>query len=178
MLKKLSMSVAMAALMATGALAQNTTPTQPTQPVTPPAATAAAPAPKADVATTTTTSTTTKTESVSFKSAMQQDEMLVSKLRGLEVRNSAGENLGDINDIVLDNSGKATVAIVGVGGFLGLGEKNVGVPFQSLAFADTKDGKQVARLDTTKDALKAAPAYVYKDTTTAASSAATKTVSQ
>jgi sporulation protein YlmC with PRC-barrel domain len=159
MLKKLSLSAAFAALMATGAVAQDTTtPTQPSTP-TPPAATAPAP----DTATSTTTSTTTRTESVSFKSAMGQSDMLMSKLRGMEVRNSAGENLGDINDIVLDETGKPSVAIVGVGGFLGLGEKDVGVPFTALAFADANDGTRVARLDVNKDALKVAPAFVYKD---------------
>lgn len=161
MLKTLSLSAALAALMATGALAQDTT--TPAQPATPPAATAPAP----ETGTATATTTTTKTDSVSFKSSMAQNEVLASKLKGMEVRNSAGENLGDINDVVMDETGKATVAIVGVGGFLGLGEKNVGVPFSALAFADANDGKRVARLDVNKDALTAAPAFVFKDSSTA-----------
>jgi sporulation protein YlmC with PRC-barrel domain len=176
MLKKLSLGAALAALMAAGALAQSTTPedaAKPGQPATPPAATApatppAATAPAPDTsATSTTTSTTTKTESINFKSAMGQNEMLASKLKGMKVRNSAGENLGDLNDIVMDDSGKASVAIVGVGGFLGIGEKDVGVPFGSLTFADANDGTRVARLDTTKEALNSAPTFVYKDDTAA-----------
>lgn len=163
MLKKLSLGAAFAAVLATGALAQSTTPAQPGAPATPPAATA--PAPDSGTATSTTTSTTTRTESINFKSAMGQDEMLASKLTGMEVRNAAGEDLGDINDIVVDKSGKPTVAIIGVGGFLGIGEKNVGVPFDVLAFADANDGTRVARLDATKDALNAAPNFVYKDST-------------
>jgi sporulation protein YlmC with PRC-barrel domain len=163
MLKTLSLSAAFAALMATGALAQDTTtPAQPATP-TPPAATAPAP----DSVTATTTTTTTKMESVSFKSSMAQNEVLASKLRGMKVRNSAGENLGDINDLVLDETGKATVAIVGVGGFLGLGEKNVGVPFSALAFADANDGTRVARLDVNKEALTGAPAFVFKENSAA-----------
>jgi len=82
----------------------------------------------------------------------------------MPVRNSAGENLGDINDVVLDSTGKLSVVIIGVGGFLGIGEKAVGVPFSSLTMADANDGTRVARLDVTKDALNAAPAFVYKDT--------------
>ena len=182
MLKKLSLSAALAALMAAGALAQSTTPedaAKPGQPATPPAATApatppAATAPAPDSGTASTT-TTTKTESINFKSAMGQNEMLTSKLKGMKVRNSAGENLGDLNDIVLDDSGKASVAIVGVGGFLGLGEKDVGVPFGSLTFADANDGTRVARLDTTKDALKSAPTFVYKDDTPAKTTTTTTT---
>jgi sporulation protein YlmC with PRC-barrel domain len=166
MMKKLSLGAALAALLATGALAQGSTTTT-TEPASPPAATA--PAPDSGTASSTTTSTTTRTESVNFKSAMGQDEMLASKVRGMEVRNSAGEDLGDINDLVLDKTGKPTIAILGVGGFLGLGEKAVGVPFESLAFADANDGTRVARLDVTKDALQAAPNFVYNDakTTTA-----------
>ena len=171
MLKKLSLSAAAAALMVSGALAQSTTPTdqtKPAAPVTPPAATAPAPAPTPDTTAATTTSTTTKTETVNFKSAMDQNESLASKITGMAVRNAAGDSLGDINDIVMDDSGKATIAIIGVGGFLGIGEKDVGVPFSALTFAKAQDGTRVARLDVTKDALKAAPAFVYKDNTGAA----------
>jgi sporulation protein YlmC with PRC-barrel domain len=160
MLKTLSLSAAMAALLATGALAQATTPPA-TEPATPPAATQ--PAPDTGASTTTTTTTATSTQSVQFKSSMATTEMLASELSGMEVRNSAGENLGDINDLVLDKSGQPTVAIIGVGGFLGLGEKDVGVPFSALTIADASDGKSVARLDVTKDVLKSAPNYVYKD---------------
>ena len=158
MLKTLSLSAAMAALLATGALAQTATPPA-AEPATPPAMTKSMP----DSGASSTTTTTTRTESVTFKSAMAPSELLASDLTGMEVRNSAGENLGDINDLVLDNAGQPTVAIIGVGGFLGLGEKDVGVPFEALAFADAQDGSRVARLDVTKDALTSAPNFVYKD---------------
>lgn len=154
-LKTVTLSAAMAALLATGAIAQNTT----TDPATPPAATE----PK-DGATSTTTTVTSTTQAIQFASSVSADQMAVSKLTGTEVRNAAGENLGDINDIVLDKSGKPTVAIIGVGGFLGMGEKNVGVPFQALQFTISNDtNTQVARLDVAKEALQAAPTFVYAD---------------
>lgn len=157
-LKRLTLSVATAALLATGAVAQDAT----TQPSTPPAVTA----PATGAASTTTTVTSTTTEAVQFTSGVTPDQMIVSKLTGTDVRNAAGENLGDINDIVLDKSGKPTVAIIGVGGFLGIGEKNVGVPFQALQFTVSNDTNvQVARLDVTKEALQAAPTFVYADST-------------
>ena len=153
--KTLTLSAAAAALLATGAIAQNTT----TEPSTPPAATA----PKEGTAATTTTVTST-TEAIQFTSTVSSDQLAVSKLTGTDVRNAANENLGDINDIVLDKSGKPTVAVIGVGGFLGMGEKNVGVPFQALQFTMSNDTKtQVARLDVTKEALTAAPTFVYAD---------------
>jgi sporulation protein YlmC with PRC-barrel domain len=158
MLKTLSLSAAMAALLATGALAQTATPPA-AEPATPPAATKPMPDSGASSATT----TTTRTESVTFKSAMSPSELLASDLTGMEVRNAAGENLGDINDLVLDNTGQPSVAIIGVGGFLGLGEKDVGVPFSALTIADASNGQSVARLDVTKEALKSAPNFVYKD---------------
>jgi sporulation protein YlmC with PRC-barrel domain len=164
MFKTLSLSAAMAALLATGALAQTTQPATPDT-ATPPAA--MQPAPNSGAATTTTT--TTQTQSINFKSTMGQDEMLASEVSGLEVRNAAGEDLGDINDLVMDQTGKPQVAIIGVGGFLGLGEKDVGVPFEALTFAPSSDGKTVVRLDVTKDALKSAPNFVFKDRTIASS---------
>jgi sporulation protein YlmC with PRC-barrel domain len=177
MLKKLSLSAAVAAFMATGALAQTDAPKAPT--TTPPAATDNAPATPATPATppaatpkapdASAATTTPSDSSVSFKSSMAQNEMLASQLTGMSVRNSGGEDLGDINDLVMDSSGKPSVAIIGVGGFLGLGEKDVGVPFEKLTFADAQDGSKVARLDVTKDALKNAPNFVYKDDTSTAS---------
>jgi sporulation protein YlmC with PRC-barrel domain len=183
MLKHLAIGAAFAAFLATGALAQNTG-TDPAQTANPPApaagapATPAAPAPAAAPAkegsATTTTTTTTTSNTVNFKSAMAQDEMLASKITGMKVRNSAGDNLGDINDVVLDKSGKVSAIIVGVGGFLGLGEKAIGVPFEAITFADANDGTHVGRLDTTKDALNAAPTFVYKDTTSSMATSGTK----
>ena len=156
--KAFTLSTAMAALLATGAVAQTST----TEPSNPPVEVA----PKANGAVSTTTVTSTTAESVQFTSSVSPDQMVVSKLTGTDVRNAAGENLGDINDIVLDASGKPTVAVIGVGGFLGIGEKNVGVPFQALTFTISADTKTaVARLDVTKEALKAAPTFVYADVT-------------
>jgi sporulation protein YlmC with PRC-barrel domain len=55
-----------------------------------------------------------------------------SKLVGLAVYNDANERLGDINEILVDKSGKINAVILGVGGFLGVGEQNVAVSFDQL----------------------------------------------
>jgi putative membrane protein len=60
------------------------------------------------------------------------DHMLVSSLRGVKVYGSNNDNIGDINDVLIDRFGRVTAIIVGVGGFLGLGEKSVAVPFEAL----------------------------------------------
>ena len=87
-----------------------------------------------------------------------------SKLIGVKVVNSAGETVGDINEIVLDGTGKATAAVIGVGGFLGLGEHEVAVNIDSLKFARDGNGKTVVTLNATKDSLKAAPQWKWATT--------------
>ena len=53
------------------------------------------------------------------------------------------ENLGEINNVIINEKGDVVAAIIGVGGFLGIGEKNVGVPFDALEFraADPADSR-------------------------------------
>ncbi len=70
--------------------------------------------------------------------------------------------IGDVNDLLLDTNGRVQAVIVGVGGFLGVGEKDVAVPFESLEVAE-KDGDTYLVMDTTKDTLEKAPGYVYDD---------------
>lgn len=84
-----------------------------------------------------------------------------SKIVGLNVYNAKNEKIGDINDLIVDAKGTVSHAIVGVGGFLGMGEKNVAIEFSSLKISRDKDGKLTAMADSTKEALTAAPAFKY-----------------
>jgi sporulation protein YlmC with PRC-barrel domain len=68
--------------------------------------------------------------------------------------------IGDVNDILLDREGKVVAVIVGVGGFLGAGEKSVAVPFSALKVAE-KDHKPYLVIDTTKEGLDRAPGYTF-----------------
>jgi hypothetical protein len=56
---------------------------------------------------------------------------------GLNVYNDANEKLGSISDLLFDKSGKVNAAVIGVGGFLGVGEHLVAVAFDKLKFVDT-----------------------------------------
>jgi sporulation protein YlmC with PRC-barrel domain len=76
------------------------------------------------------------------------------------VYDNRDNKVGDVNDLLLDNGGKINAVIVGVGGFLGVGEKNVAVPFSSLKVAE-KNGSRYLVLETTREALQTAPGYVY-----------------
>ena len=59
-----------------------------------------------------------------------------SKLVGLAVYNDANEKLGDISEILLDNTGKINAVIIGVGGFLGVGQHDIAVTFDKLKWVD------------------------------------------
>ena len=86
------------------------------------------------------------------------DQISASALLDETVVNAANESIGDINDLMLDKNGKVAAVIVGVGGFLGMGEKDVALTFDQLKF--TNNGNDlVVMSNATKDSLQAAPAY-------------------
>jgi sporulation protein YlmC with PRC-barrel domain len=101
-------------------------------------------------------------QALSFVPTQAAGEQSTSSIIGLQVQNPSGDKLGDINYQVLDTSGKVSTVVVGVGGFLGVGEKNVGIPYGELKFSD-KDGKHIAVIDASKDSLSAAPNYVWTE---------------
>jgi sporulation protein YlmC with PRC-barrel domain len=59
-----------------------------------------------------------------------------SKLMGLDVYNENNEKLGDVNEIILDKSGKVSAVVIGVGGFLGMGEHDIAVSMDKLKFVE------------------------------------------
>ena len=89
----------------------------------------------------------------------QAGEMRASKLIGANVTNAANELVGEINEIVLGKDGKVAAVIVGVGGFLGMGEREVAISYSGLKFAKDSGNRDVITVNATKDQLKAAPAW-------------------
>jgi sporulation protein YlmC with PRC-barrel domain len=87
-------------------------------------------------------------------------EVLASSLIGSTVENPTGESLGDINDVVLSDQGTIDGIVIGVGGFLGIGEKDVAVNFDAIEKTVDADGNIVLTLNTTAEELEAAPQYV------------------
>ena len=59
-----------------------------------------------------------------------------SKLDGVNVYNNANEKIGDISDVLFDQSGRVEAIVIGVGGFLGLGERNVAVPYDQIRWSN------------------------------------------
>jgi hypothetical protein len=60
-----------------------------------------------------------------------------SKLMGLDVYNEANEKLGDINELIVDKDGKVNAVVIGIGGFLGVGEHDIAVTMDKLKFVET-----------------------------------------
>ena len=94
-------------------------------------------------------------------STVSKDEMFSSKLKGLNVHNQKDEAVGEITDIAIKGS-QIDALILSVGGFLGMGEHYVAVSPASVSVKrDAKNDKWVATMNTTKEALKAAPEFKY-----------------
>ncbi len=137
MIRKLLATTALATLIAGGAHAQTTT--------------APAPAAPAEI----------QQPADQAAPAMRADGYLATNLIGETVYNGTGddaENIGDVNDLVIDGDGNVQAVVVGVGGFLGIGEKNVALEFDAIEWAE-KDGDRWIVVNSTVDALKALPDF-------------------
>jgi sporulation protein YlmC with PRC-barrel domain len=80
-----------------------------------------------------------------------------SKIVGSPVVNNANEKIGEIDDLLVEPSDKVLFAVLSVGGFLGMGEHRVVVPFHSLKIT----GASIMLPGGSKDALKALPEFSY-----------------
>jgi hypothetical protein len=94
-------------------------------------------------------------------STVPNDEILSSKLRGLNVHNQKDESVGAIADFAIKNS-QVDALILSVGGFLGIGEHYVAVSPSSVNIRyDSANDNWLASMNTTKEALMAAPEFKY-----------------
>lgn len=137
MIRNLLATTAIAALLATGAYAQDTT--------------APAPAPAAP----------TEAAPATPEVIPHADGFLATNIIGEKVYNGTAddaENIGDVNDIVLAADGTADQLVIGVGGFLGIGEKNVSLPFKDFDWAE-RNGDRWLVMATTKEQLQALPDF-------------------
>ena len=77
------------------------------------------------------------------------------------VYDPSDNKIGEIMDVLVDRDGKVTALIVGAGGFLGMGEKDVAVPFNSVRATTKDNNKYYLVMNSTKDALKSAKGFKY-----------------
>jgi hypothetical protein len=148
--KRIALLATAAALAAMPALAQqSTTPTSPDPSAKPAQTMPAQPSATAP----------SSQPSKSFVDSQKSDQWLGSTLIGLKVMGPGDENIGSISDLLVEKDGKVIAAVVGVGGFLGIGKKNVAVPFESLSLTRKPDGNEQAMLKLSKTELEKAPDF-------------------
>ena len=136
MIRTLFATTALATLIATGAFAQSTT-APATSPAPAEAPATIAPAPQ------------------------QAAGALMTNIIGESVYNGTGDDaqkIGDVSDVVFDENGQAKSAIIGVGGFLGIGSKNVAFDYGKLQWVE-RNGDRWLVAETTKEALTALPDF-------------------
>lgn len=134
MFRTILLSAAMTTVLATGAFAQTQPQTAPASPVAPAVTTAATP---------TVTSPTI-------------GAIRGSSLINMDVKNSADEKIGDINDVIVGADGKVEQVIISVGGFLGVGTRKVAVAWNEVKVDTNAD---VAWVNLSKQQLQIAPEF-------------------
>jgi sporulation protein YlmC with PRC-barrel domain len=84
-------------------------------------------------------------QSGQFMTQMQQNQWRASKLIGVDIYGQNNEKIGDVNEVLIDRSGNADAVVVGVGGFLGIGEKDVALPFSAIQWKMDRSDLQASR---------------------------------
>jgi len=146
MLKRLMMTTAAAALVVGSAVAQTPAPDAPKAP---PVAQKSEPmAPGAQQG------------SRQFVTQQSSDQWLATKFKGTDVIGSNNEKIGDVNDLLIDQNGRIVAYIVGVGGFLGIGQKDVALAPAAFQVQPASDREALKlKLAMTRDELKNAPEF-------------------
>jgi sporulation protein YlmC with PRC-barrel domain len=152
MLKKLMITTALSGLIVGSAFAQGAPKDTPdAKPATPPAATAPA-SPSASTP-------AASSGSAQVVNTQKPDQWLASKFKGTDVVGPDNAKIGDVSDILFDKTGKIEAFVVSVGGFLGMGAKDVALApasFEVVAGDKSKNEDDKLKLSMTKDQLKQA----------------------
>jgi sporulation protein YlmC with PRC-barrel domain len=96
-----------------------------------------------------------------FVAQERENQWLVGNLWNKSVYNKAGQPIGDLKDVLIGTDGKVQALVVGVGGFLGLGEKNVAIDYGFLEKNGAITPSRIT-LNMTEQDLRSAPAFVRK----------------
>ena len=94
-----------------------------------------------------------------FIVAQEVGQVRADRVLGKSVVNPQDESVGDINDLVFDEEGRLVAAVIGVGGFLGLGQKNVAVSWDQIEWTPMEDGEVELSMPFTREELEEAPDF-------------------
>jgi opacity protein-like surface antigen len=103
------------------------------------------------------------TDQAAFVQNQHATDWRGSKLIGATVYGPDNASIGDINDVLIANDGKINAVVIGVGGFLGVGEKNVAIPFAKLNVTRKPESAAIAKITVgySKAELNGAPKFAY-----------------
>lgn len=152
MFRTLMTTTAVIALLTAGAMAQD-----------------AAPATEAPATTTEAPAAALDSSILASGYTVTDKDNLATEIIGKQVyssTNADAEHIGDVNNLVIGEAGEVAAVVIGVGGFLGIGEKNVAVNYAELEWVTAEDGSERFVLPTTKDALETAPSFETTDAAT------------
>jgi sporulation protein YlmC with PRC-barrel domain len=93
-----------------------------------------------------------------YMSAAPADGMRANHLIGATVRTSGDEDVGSVSDLIIGDNGQVVAIVVGVGGFLGLGEKDVAIGWGDVTRSGSSDELEL-RIDVTREDLESAPEF-------------------
>ena len=98
-----------------------------------------------------------------FIQQQQATDWRSSKLVGATVYGADNTKIGDVNDVLIGSDGNVRAVVVGVGGFLGVGEKDVAIPFNALSVQRKAGSASIDKITVgySKDQLKNAPKFAY-----------------
>jgi hypothetical protein len=155
MLKKTLTMTALATVLAVPAFAADSTSTSQSTPST------MQPAPQTMPATT--GANTATNQMGTFEQQQGPNDWRSSKLVGTNVYGTGDVKIGDINDVLIGSSGQVKAVVVGVGGFLGVGEKNVAIPFDALQIQRKPNSATIDKITVSysKEDLKNAPKFAW-----------------
>jgi sporulation protein YlmC with PRC-barrel domain len=105
-------------------------------------------------------------QAASMMTSVPSSSKTVSDWYKQDVYDPSQSSIGKVDDVLVSDNGQITALVIGVGGFLGAGEKDVAVPFNAVKWTNKND-KNYLTLNTTKDELKSAQGLKYDSGKTA-----------
>jgi sporulation protein YlmC with PRC-barrel domain len=99
-----------------------------------------------------------------FITRQEHDMFTADDLIGSAVHDARGEEIGKIADLLLDRQGEVVGLVVGVGGFLGIGQREVALSWDAVELTTDEDGDPIARIGLDEQTLENAPEFEERDT--------------
>ncbi|HZP08375.1 PRC-barrel domain-containing protein [Methyloceanibacter sp.] len=94
-----------------------------------------------------------------FLTKQDQSELLAANLIGQPVLDADNESIGEVTDLITDKDGKIVALLIGAGGFLGIGEKDLAIRYQDITVSRDENDDLIVKANVTKEMVAQAPDY-------------------